>query len=79
MYAYLRKAREKGDLVEADKARYNVGVYTMRLSKLRREVTTCDEVLERGGMIRENLRRIRENDYRGAYITRNTKNKDYER
>ena len=27
----------------------------------------------------ENMRRIRENDYRGAYITRNTKNKDYER
>jgi hypothetical protein len=79
MYAYLRKAREKGDLVEADKARYNVGVYTMRLSKLRREVTTCDEVLERGGMIRENLRRIRENDYRGAYISHKSKNKDYER
>ena len=79
MYAYLRKAREKGDLVEADKARYNVGVYTMRLSKLRREVTTCDEVLERGGMIRENLRRIREGDYRGEYITRKTKNKEYER
>ena len=78
-YAYLRKAREKGDLVEADKARYNVGVYTMRLSKLRREVTTCDEVLERGGMVRENLRRIRENDYRGAYIPHKSKNKDYER
>ena len=79
MYAYLRRATEKGDLVEADKARYNVGVYTMRLSKLRREVTTCDEVLERGGMIRENLRRIRENDYRGAYIPHKSKNKDYER
>ena len=78
-YAYLRKARERGDLIEADKARYNVGVYTMRLSKLRREVTTCDEVLERGGMIRENLRRIRENDYRGAYIPHKSKNKDYER
>ena len=51
----------------------------MRLSKLRREVTTCDEVLERGGMVRENLRRIRENDYRGAYIPNKSKNKDYER
>ena len=79
MYAYLRKARERGDLVEADKARYNIGVYTFRLSNLRREVTTCDEVLERGGMIRENLRRIREGDYRGEYITRKTKNKEYER
>ena len=78
-YDLMRKAKQVGNMKAYDMARYNTEVLTFRLSKLRREVTTCDEVLERGGMIRENLRRIREGDYRGEYITRKTKNKEYER
>lgn len=78
-YDLMRKAKQVGNMKAYDMARYNTEVLTFRLSKLRREVTTCDEVLERGGMIRENLRRIRKGDYRGEYITRKTKNKEYER
>ena len=79
MYALLKRAQERRDLAEVGKIRYNIGIYSLRLSRLRREVTTCDEVLERSGMIRDNLKRIREENYRGTHITRKTKNKDKER
>ena len=79
MRSYLKRAEAAHDLVEADKARYNIWVCTMRLSKLRREVTTCDEVLERSRHIRDNLKRIEDNDFRGAYIAHAAKTKDKER
>ena len=78
MRNHLRRAEAARDLVEADKARYNIWACTMRLSKLRREVTTCDEVLERSRHVRDNLKRIEDNDFRGEHITRKTKNKDKE-
>ena len=78
MRNYLKRAEAARDLIEADKARFNIGIYTMRLSKLRREVTTCDEVLERSRHVRDNLKRIEDNDFRGEHITRKTKNKDKE-
>ena len=76
---HLKRAEAARDLVEADKARYNIWVCTMRLSKLRREVTTCDEVLERSRHIRDNLKRIEDNDFRGAHIAHAPKNKNKER
>ena len=72
----LKRAERAGDLIEADKARYNIGVYSMRLSKLRREITTCSEVLERSEKVRDNLRRIEQNDFRGEFIPHGTKNKN---
>ena len=75
---YLKRAEAARDLIEADKARFNIGIYSMRLAKLRREVTTCDEVLERSRHVRDNLKRIEDNDFRGEHITRKTKNKDKE-
>lgn len=64
----LKRLERAGDTVEADKARYNIGVYSMRLSKLRREVTTCDEVLERSAHVRDNLKRIEDNNFRGEHV-----------
>jgi len=61
----LKRLERAGNLVEADKARFNIGVYSMRLSKLRREVTTCDEVLERSRHVRDNLMRIEQDKFRG--------------
>ena len=78
MRSYLKRAEAARDLIEADKARFNIGIYSMRLAKLRREVTTCDEVLERSRHVRDNLKRIEDNDFRGEHITRKTKNKDKE-
>ena len=75
---YLKRAEGARDLIEADKARFNIGIYSMRLAKLRREVTTCDEVLERSRHVRDNLKRIEDNNFRGEHITRKTKNKDKE-
>ena len=75
---HLKRAEAARDLIEADKARFNIGIYSMRLAKLRREVTTCDEVLERSRHVRDNLKRIEDNDFRGEHITRKTKNKDKE-
>ncbi len=75
---HLKRAEAARDLIEADKARFNINIYSMRLAKLRREVTTCDEVLERSRHVRDNLKRIEDNDFRGEHITRKTKNKDKE-
>ena len=61
----LKRLERSGNFVEADKARYNIGVYSMRLSKLRREVTTCDEVLERSRHVRDNLMRIEQDKFKG--------------
>jgi len=61
----LKRAERAGDLVEADKARYNIGVYSFNLSNLRREVTTCDEVLEHSRHVRDNLTRIEQEKFRG--------------
>ena len=52
---HLKRAEAARDLIEADKARFNIGIYSMRLAKLRREVTTCDEVLERSRHVRDNI------------------------
>ena len=74
----LQRAKRHGDTVEADKARFNIGVYNLRLSKLRREVTTCDEVLERSSHVRDNLKRIQDGDYRGELINRKGKEEKLE-
>lgn len=75
----LKRAERAGDLVEADKARYNIGAYSRELSKLRREVTTCDEVLERSRHVRDNLTRIEQNKFRGKENRDRAKEKDVEK
>ena len=67
----IKRAQRSGDTTLYSHAKYNVGVLTRRLAKLRREVTTCGEVIERSEHVRENLRRIAENDFRGDIIRGN--------
>ena len=67
----IKRAQRSGDTTLFTHAKYNVGVLTRRLAKLRREVTTCGEVIERSEHVRENLRRIAENDFRGDIIRGN--------
>ncbi len=67
----IKRAKRSGDTTLYSHAKYNVDVLTRRLAKLRREVTTCDEVIERSEHVRENLRRIAENDFRGDVIRGN--------
>ena len=67
----IKRAQHSGDTTLYSRAKYNVQVLTRRLAKLRREVTTCDEVIERSEHVRENLRRIAENDFRGDVIRGN--------
>ncbi len=67
----MKRALRSGDTTLYSRAKYNVGVLTRRLFKLRREVTTCGEVIERSEHVRENLRRIAENDFRGDIIRGN--------
>ena len=61
----LRRAQRAGNTVEADKAQFNIEAYSRELSKLRREVTTCDEVLKRSAQVRDNLKRIEQQKFRG--------------
>ena len=67
----IKRAQRSGDTTLYSHAKYNVQVLTRRLAKLRREVTTCSEVIERSEHVRENLRRIAENDFRGDIIRGN--------
>ena len=67
----IKRAQRSGDTTLYSHAKYNIGVLTRRLAKLRREVTTCGEVIERSEHVRENLRRIAENDFRGDIIRGN--------
>ena len=76
----MKRAERSGDTDLYNHAKYNVGVLTRRLSKLRREVTTCDEVIARSEHVRDNLKRIEDNDFRGEHVlSRKTKNKEKER
>ena len=61
----LKRAQRSGDSDLYNHAKYNIGVLTRRLSKLRREVTTCDEVIERSQHVKDNLTRIEQEKFRG--------------
>lgn len=61
----LKRAERAGDSSTAHKARFNIELYTRELSQLRREVTTCGEVLAREQHVRDNLMRVEQNKFRG--------------
>ena len=61
----LKRAERAGDTTLFNQSKYNIGVLTRRLSKLRREVTTCDEVIERSQHVRNNLTRIEQQKFKG--------------
>ena len=66
----LKRAQRSGDTDLYSHAKYNIEVLTRRLSKLRREVTTCDEVIERSQHVKDNLTRIEQGKFRGKEIIR---------
>lgn len=61
----LKRAQRSGNTDAVSQAKYNIELCTRKLSKLRREVTTCDEVLQRVDRVRENLLRIEQEKFRG--------------
>ena len=61
----LKRAQRSGDTDLYNQTKYNIGVLTRRLSKLRREVTTCDEVIDRSQHVKENLLRIEQKKFKG--------------
>ena len=64
----LKRAQRAGDEALITKTKYNIEILTRRMSKLRREVTTCDEVLERSRHVRDNLLRIEQEKFRGKEV-----------
>ena len=66
----LKRAQRSGDTDLYSHAKYNIEVLTRRLSKLRREVTTCDEVIERSQHVKDNLTRIEQVKFRGKETIR---------
>ena len=66
----LKRAQRSGDTDLYSHAKYNIEVLTRRLSKLRREVTTCDEVIERSQHVKDNLTRIEQGKFRGKETIR---------
>ena len=75
----IKRAQRSGDTTLYSHAKYNAQVLTRQLAKLRREVTTCGEVIERSEHVRDNLTRIEKNDFRGEFITHKTKDKKKEK
>ncbi len=67
----LKRAQRSGDKALYNHSKYNIEVLTRRLSKLRREVTTCGEVIERSEHVRDNLTRIEQEKFRGKEVIGN--------
>ena len=61
----LKRAIRAGDEVMISKTKYNIDIYTRQLKKLRREIGACDGVLERMDSVREKLKRIESEKFRG--------------
>ena len=61
----LKRAQRSGDTDLYNQTKYNIGVLTRRLSKLRREITTCDEVIDRSQHVKENLLIIEQGKFKG--------------
>ena len=61
----LKRAIRAGDEAMISKTKYNIDIYTRQLKKLRREVGACDGVLERMDSVREKLKRIESEKFRG--------------
>ena len=61
----LKRAQRSGDTDLYNQTKYNIGVLTRRLSKLRREVTTCDEVIDRSQHVKDNLLIIEQGKFKG--------------
>jgi hypothetical protein len=66
----MKRAMRSCDSDLYNQAKYNIGVLTRKLSKFRREVTTCDEVIERSEHVRQNLSRIEQDKFRGKEVIR---------
>ena len=66
----MKRAQRSGNSDLYNHAKYNIEVLTRRLSKLRREVTTCDEVIERSQHVKDNLTRIEQGKFRGKETIR---------
>ena len=66
----LKRSQRSGDTGLYSHAKYNIEVLTRRLSKLRREITTCDEVIERSQHVKDNLMRIEQKKFRGKEMIR---------
>ena len=71
----LPQIRKTGAYVSQKKQIENL---TRHIEELEPKAEYCDEVLERSRHVRDNLKRIEDNDFRGEHITRKTKNKDKE-
>ena len=61
----LKRAIRAGDEAMISKTKYNIDIYTRQLKKLRREIGACDGVLERMDSVREKLKRIESEKFRG--------------
>ncbi len=61
----LRRAKRANDLTLMSKIRYNIDIYTRQLNKLRREVGSCDYVIERANEVKEKLQRIKQQKFKG--------------
>ena len=66
----MKRAQRSGDVDLYYHAKYNAGVLTRRLAKLRREVTTCGEVIERSRHVKDNLTRIEQKKFKGKEMIR---------
>lgn len=67
----LKRAIRAGDEAMISKTKYNIDIYTRQLKKLRREIGACDGVLERMDSVREKLKRIESEKFRGKEKIRN--------
>ena len=73
-----RRAKYAKDRDLYNKASFNVELYTIRNKKLYREIQACDAIKERVEALREKLKTIKNDDFRGGII-RNKRQRQQER
>ena len=61
----LKRAERAGDPTLVGQIKFNIDQYTRRLNKYRREVSACDQVMERSEKVRDKLKIIESEKFRG--------------
>lgn len=61
----LKRAKRANDLAEISKINYNIDIYTRQLNKLRREIKSCDYVIERAEEVKSKLQMIEDEKFTG--------------
>lgn len=63
LYKLQRTAAVKSDLEKAAEVKAQIDALSKELATLRKEVSLCDDIAERSGVIKEKIKAVREDEH----------------